>query len=108
MIDLKGKTALVTGGSRGIGKEILLVLAKAGAVTCFVDLLDDAAEEVIKEVSAMGVKCSFYKGNVADLEKTGQFLIDGRGQSKKNSGRGQSKKMKKNSGKCEKNVDNST
>jgi 3-oxoacyl-[acyl-carrier protein] reductase len=69
MINLKGKTALVTGGSRGIGKEILLKLGQAGADTCFVDLISDGAEQVEAEVSALGVRCVFFQGNVADVDQ---------------------------------------
>lgn len=69
MIDLKGKTALVTGGSRGIGKATIMALASAGADICFMDLMDDLADGVIKEVTDLGAQCEFFKGNVADLDE---------------------------------------
>jgi len=48
---LEGKTALVTGASRGIGKAIALSFAQHGAHVAFTDLvLDDAAKEVENEI----------------------------------------------------------
>ena len=69
MINLKGQTALITGGSRGIGKEVMTFLAKSGADVCFIDLISDAAEAVEAEMKAHGVQCTFFEGNVADLEQ---------------------------------------
>ena len=69
MINLKGQTALVTGGSRGIGKEVMEKLAQAGADVCFVDLISESAEQVEKEIRAFGGQCFFFQGNVADLEQ---------------------------------------
>ncbi|MFH2131522.1 MAG: 3-oxoacyl-[acyl-carrier-protein] reductase [bacterium] len=69
MIHLKGQTALVTGGSRGIGKEVMTKLAQAGADVCFIDLISDLAGQVEEEVKAHGGQCVFYKGNVADLDQ---------------------------------------
>ncbi|MBU3918143.1 3-oxoacyl-[acyl-carrier-protein] reductase [bacterium] len=75
MIDLKGKTALVTGGSRGIGKEVLMKYARAGANVCFIDLLEDMAQDVVNEVKALGVDCVFFQGNVADFDQC-QTIVD--------------------------------
>ena len=74
MISLEGKTALVTGGSRGIGKEILIKLAKAGADVCFVDLITDSAADVVSEIETLGVNGSFFQGNVADIEQCKQIV----------------------------------
>ncbi len=74
MIDLQGRTALATGGSRGIGKAILVKLARAGADTCFVDLISDSSHGVIREIEALGVPCSFYEADVADFEQCNQIV----------------------------------
>ena len=68
---LDGKTALITGASRGIGKAIALRFASEGADIAFTDLaVDEAAEEVIAEVRAKGVKCEAYASNAADFAQT--------------------------------------
>jgi 2-hydroxycyclohexanecarboxyl-CoA dehydrogenase len=53
---LKGKTALVTGGGRGIGRAIALGLAREGAEVAVLDILGDHAEAVRREIEALGVK----------------------------------------------------
>lgn len=73
MIDLTGRTALVTGGSRGIGKGILMKLAKAGACVRFVDIVEDGADEVIREAGVLGADCKFYRGDVTDMEDCGRI-----------------------------------
>jgi len=58
---LEGKTALITGASRGIGKEVALVFAQHGANVAFTDIReDDNAKEVEKQLNALGVKAKFY------------------------------------------------
>lgn len=54
MSELSGKRALVTGASRGIGREIALTLAAAGAEVILVSRSSDALEVVAGEVSAAG------------------------------------------------------
>ena len=66
---LKGKTAIVTGAARGIGKSIAMKLASEGANIAIVDLMmDEGFEATIKEIEAMGVKCKGYAGNAAEFE----------------------------------------
>ena len=72
---LSGKTALITGAARGIGKAIALKFAQEGANIAFTDLVlnDDMAaglEATRQEIEAVGVKCLAYAGNAADFAQT--------------------------------------
>lgn len=72
---LHGKNALVTGGSRGIGKSIALALAKEGAnVIINYTSCSAAAEEAVKEIEALGVKGLAIKTNVASQEEVKEML----------------------------------
>ena len=65
---LTGKTALVTGGSRGIGRAICLELASRGADICFNYLRNHAAaRSVVDELTAFGVQAIRHRANQADL-----------------------------------------
>lgn len=65
-LTLGGRVALVTGGSRGIGREIVLRLADHGAHVAVVDVDREALTEVVKEVENRGVRSL---GLVADVTK---------------------------------------
>ena len=66
-MSLNGKTALVTGASRGIGRAIALRLAEDGAnVAVIYAGSADKAEAVVNEITALGVNAKVYRCNVAD------------------------------------------
>ena len=68
---LEGKVALITGAARGIGKAIALKYASEGANIAFTDLvINEAAEETVKELEAFGVNVKAYASNAADFEAT--------------------------------------
>jgi 3-oxoacyl-[acyl-carrier protein] reductase len=69
MIDLSGKSALVTGGARGIGKAICLSLARQGADVAFVDVgRAEVAEATVAEIQALGRKAIYIPADVTDPE----------------------------------------
>ena len=66
---LKGRVAIVTGGSRGIGKAIAIELAKNGATVAVTYNSNLAkAEETAAEIRALGVECLMMQGDVAKKE----------------------------------------
>jgi 3-oxoacyl-[acyl-carrier protein] reductase len=65
--DFKGKTALVTGAARGIGRAIALELAKGGASVAINDVNEAAGAECVElALQAGAAKAKFYKFDVAD------------------------------------------
>ena len=65
---LEGKTALITGASRGIGKEIALVFAKHGANVAFTDIKEDEnAKKIEKQLNELGVKAKFYVSDASSF-----------------------------------------
>jgi 3-oxoacyl-[acyl-carrier protein] reductase len=66
---LDDQVAIITGGSRGIGKAIALYFAKEGAQIAFTDLReDDNFKNTEKELEAFGVKAKGYVSNAANFE----------------------------------------
>ena len=72
---LRGKTAVVTGGARGIGRGIVLELAKAGADVLIADLLEDAMQATAAEVARLDRRVALRKIDVTDAQQV-QALVD--------------------------------
>ncbi len=72
---LEGKVALVTGAGRGIGKAIALRYAQEGANVAFTDLaINEAVEQTVKEIEALGVKVKAYASNAANFDETHEVV----------------------------------
>ena len=72
---LTGKTALVTGAARGIGKAIALKFAQEGANIAFTDLvIDENGKATEAEISALGVKAKGYASNAADFAQSEEVV----------------------------------
>ncbi len=73
---LENKNIIITGGSRGIGRGIALVLAKHGANIAFTYSSSvDSAISLTEEISSLNVKCKGYQSNAANFEDS-QKLVD--------------------------------
>jgi 3-oxoacyl-[acyl-carrier protein] reductase len=74
---LEGKTALITGASRGIGKAIALKFAREGADIAVTNIFDDDEfKTTIKEIEAVGVKARGYVFNVASFTDSQKIIND--------------------------------
>jgi 3-oxoacyl-[acyl-carrier protein] reductase len=72
---LEGKTAIVTGAARGIGKAIALKFAAEGANIAFTDLaIDENGLATEKEIQSLGVKAKGYASNAANFDETHQVV----------------------------------
>ncbi len=73
---LEGKTALITGAARGIGKAIAIKFAEQGADIAFTDLVrNDDMINLEKELEGMGVKAKGYASDASDFEDS-QKTVD--------------------------------
>jgi len=69
-MSLKGKVAIVTGGSRGIGRAIALKLAQHGADIVINDVVDvEKMQNAVEEIRSLGVKCEPLKADVSNEEE---------------------------------------
>ena len=72
---LEGKTALITGAARGIGKAIALKFAAEGANVAFTDMvIDENGKATEDEIAAFGVKAKGYASNAADFAQTEEVV----------------------------------
>lgn len=66
LFTLKEKTAVVTGGSKGIGKSISKLFARQGAVVHIIDLDEESGNQLVGEITGNGGKAHFHKADVSD------------------------------------------
>lgn len=77
---LDGKTALITGATRGIGRAIALKFASEGADIAFTYRSQDEAAEALKaEMEAMGVRAKAYKSDAASFDEAHNVVADAKG-----------------------------
>ena len=68
---LENRVAIVTGGSRGIGRAIVLELARNGAAVAFTGTVrNENMTSLEEEVASLGVKCKGFAANAADFAQT--------------------------------------
>jgi len=74
---LEGKTAIITGASRGIGRGIAKVFVEQGCAIAFTYSSNQvAAEALVAELSGQGVQVRGYQSNAADYEAAEQLIAD--------------------------------
>lgn len=82
MLDLSGRTAVVTGGGKGIGRSIATALAGAGAHAAILDIDEDAGRDAVRKVASAGGSATFHSGNVSrrpEVERICAEIMDARG-----------------------------
>lgn len=75
LFDLTGKTAIITGGGRGLGEQIAVGLAEAGANVVLCSRKKEACEDVADQVRKMGVKALALKCDITNANEV-QAVID--------------------------------
>lgn len=76
-IDFSGKVALITGGSRGIGRAAALLFAEHGADVAVNYQRDtSAADSILKELKHYGTRCERYPADIADSRAVDRMVAD--------------------------------
>ncbi len=71
--DFTGKTALVTGATKGIGRDIALAFARTGANVCVTGRNSAELDSLRNEIEAMGVECYAYCADLSDRKECAQM-----------------------------------
>jgi NAD(P)-dependent dehydrogenase (short-subunit alcohol dehydrogenase family) len=73
MRSFRDKTAIVTGGGSGIGRELALALAGEGSHVVITDIVQERIDEVLRQLEDKGVKAGGYRVDHASLDETRAF-----------------------------------
>lgn len=71
---LKNKTALVTGGARGIGRGICKLFASHGAHVIITDIVDDEGEDLVKEIQRNNGQAEYYHLDISDEKNVAEVI----------------------------------
>ena len=73
IFELKGKTAVITGAAKGIGRAIAIALAKKGC-NIVLNYRSAVKDELVKEIEDLGVKCVAVKADVSNFEEAENII----------------------------------
>ena len=73
-MDVKGKSAVITGGASGIGRATAELLARKGASVVIADLVEAQGAETVKAIEAAGGRAAFIKADVTDEDDARRML----------------------------------
>lgn len=76
IITLSGRTAIVTGGTKGIGAAIAKKLSEAGVSVCIVGRDEKRADAVVKEIVQTGGKAQFFLGDISNEQSCEKIAYD--------------------------------
>ena len=76
LFDLSGKVAIVTGGSRGLGREEAIALGEAGAKVVIMARREKWLDPTYEEIKGLGIDCLAFKGSVASEEDVQRMVAE--------------------------------